>query len=414
MKLSRLSTLLAAGTIAGGAVLAGLRPARNLPSCRSPNWVPDVGGERGHPGVLGLKSAAPHPGSMSVAAVGPNSRCDGNLSPRELAALVAGLTSENAAAVVASLARDCSDPSFAVAALTRWGEFAPRDALEWTRAADSPQMIRVAVETWLRTDPTGFATFLDLVPSGDWKARVGESAVRVSLQHGCAASAAAWLGMVPPALRTEEMTSAVVAAWGRSDIAAAASWIMSESDSTAQDRLLTAALGGYAREDPAGAARFALTVFANGDALRHALEVIVPAWSIRDAKDAGNWITQLPESGLRRQALDMLLPTWLARDEAGAREWVLGLPVSVDQSESVFRISQWAAQNDPALAVSLLQRGWAHEMPDSVRVGILRQWARWDFAKARAWADELPAGELHAEAQTALQAVANEPRGTPY
>lgn len=420
MKTGKLLLIIATVVIVGSVIRnrrdihpdsAGLMPA-NAVKTR------EIFAERGDEQPLAAVPAAP---VITVVAKGPFTdlvrrwKAEGNKDVRDsLQAEIEGwLSAETSPALVALLAPDFSATSLGLKALGRWAESDPVAALRWVENDPSHDRDQIAavVDAILGRDGAELNAQLDALPAGEWKTALLESAVSCSLRRDNPAQAASWLAKIPQDRRSAEMMESIASAWGKNDFSGAIAWVMSQDEPGQQDRLLSAMLGGYALINPAGAAHFARSVFESGELLHRTMELIVPAWSARDAHAAAEWIEKLPEVETKRQALDTLLPVWLATDKSAARNWVLS---QSDRGESVARVSQWAAQNDPELAVELLQRVAPTEMRDSMRAGILRQWARWDFDKANAWAGQLPAGPLRTEAMVALHAVASEPQGLPY
>lgn len=328
------------------------------------------------------------------------------------------LTSGNARNVLDLLAPDLLSEPLALEALEKWAEAKPAEAMAWleskNRFQSNDALVETGVAVWLRQDIDGLCSYLVTLGDRGWKQGVLAAVCRSELRQDLPEDAALWLLQLPEQQRPSELADAIAQGWGKKDFGAATSWIMSQRDPALQDRLLANMLGGYAQRNPAGAAEFAQNVFPSGKELGHVTDLIVAVWARVDARAAADWVAQLPEAEVRGRSLNQLMPKWLAADPAAARNWVLAQPATEERTESVQRILQWSTQNNPAIAAELLEHIPPDEMRTGVRIGIVRQWARWDLAGASRWVSQMPPGPLQRDALFALSSAASEPRDIPF
>jgi len=200
---------------------------------------------------------------------------------------------------------------------------------------------RLLVRRWAELDP---------VAAGKWAAGLGD----VEARH--------------------ELSAATALAWSERDLEGALAWAGSLPDGDTRSLVLAGLGYEVARERPVEALHLAagLSADAEPDALTlHALQ----QWAASDPANAGAWLLQWPESGMRRRALADFATVLATRDGNAAAQF------------AVTHVAPGAEQ-------------------DRAVVGIVQRWAQQDFPATVAWVAQFSPGPLRASSSQWLASFA--------
>src|SRR5581483_707288 len=236
------------------------------------------------------------------------------------------LNHDNAAEILRSLSSEEVTGPLGVAALERWLSLDPTAAADWiaTRADATPEHAALDARQLL-PDQSGFQSYLDHLPDGDWKQSL-LSAAGFEIAASDPEKAIAFAnGLKAPDLQAAVMQAAAFS-WAQRDPDAARAWTGTIADPDLREQWIAAGAKGWATLNPQPAADWLVSSVQNAELLRETAASIVRSWAATDPGAAASWIARFPDSPLKVEALETLVSFWSAADPAAASAWIARQP----------------------------------------------------------------------------------------
>jgi hypothetical protein len=315
-------------------------------------------------------------------------------------------------------------------ALTRWAQFDPTAAAEWTRSNASSSLkgkdddlLEMALSEWTVRDAATARAWIDQLTEPGQKAGAFRGYLAaLSLQDPvaalqemermpedvrdqrayaaifrswsskdprAAAQAAANLSL-PDANARRQAMGIVAEVWGQQAPREAVAWALGLSKSEEQSQIVRDVLREWVQREPQAAVSQLLSLppSVRDEAACDVVETVAQ----KDSEGARRIAEELPPGPGRDQALGIVAVTWASRDPSAAADFARNL------SEEA------AADAWPKIARSWVQRGepsapaeWVAQLPEGpARSGAARnvidRWAKIEPAAAAQWVERLPGG----------------------
>ena len=185
----------------------------------------------------------------------------------------------------------------------------------------------------------------------------------------------------------------LLSAWAKTDPLAALAYARNNTGGRfATDTILAT----WATIDPEAAIRWA-NANHSGDGANQYLVGIIRGLAASDTARASELLTSMPRSQERGQALDAILPVILAQGNAATREWIAAINDDSLRNGAMLRTAERLAANDPAGTVQWLLDN-PGEATNRRMDNVFSVWARKDKEAAVASLGTVPAGEARSDA----------------
>lgn len=189
----------------------------------------------------------------------------------------------------------------------------------------------------------------------------------------------------------------LLGAWAKADAVGALTYA---EDTLNDDSATNTILSTWAMQDPEGAIRWA-EAHHDGDDANPYLVGIIQGLASQDPERATQLLKNMPFSEERGAALAGLLPSILARGPEAAKDWAKGITDEQLRDGVISRMATHFAQTDPASAAEWLKttspEGALRSMDD-----VLGTWVNKDKDAAKAYYENMPAGELRSTAMRGM------------
>jgi hypothetical protein len=239
------------------------------------------------------------------------------------------ITDENAGTLLRALPPRFHGTYVGNLLLTRWAAQDRGAAIHWLVAQTKPSLFEVNAVTknWSVQDTDGLERYVDDLPPSPWKNLVLESTGRDALMHKDAELAFSLLqGMDDNPAKIPLLANAAQQ-WAQWDPRSAVEEINKLPDPAARERLILAVASGYALANPDAAADWLRQSFPEGATLDRGLAGVVQAWtSAGDPASAARWVTKLPAGSTRDRALRELIAAWNEESPDALKNWLSTLP----------------------------------------------------------------------------------------
>ena len=290
----------------------------------------------------------------------------------------------------------------------------PAAALTWAKSLSSGRERAEAIHSIAGAvadvNPPGAAPFVDELPADHMRRDFVEHLARTWAEQDLS-GALKWAESLGGTLRSEAI-EALLPAWVREDAASAAAYVELLPASERHLHSLKRVAESWSRIDKESALAWAGSQ-ENPAAKGQALGGIAHAWAREDPQAASEMMGLLDYSEDRLDVLDEIARSWSRSDLGLALEWAEALPTT-EQERAYRGLLDNVAEVDPAGAAGLYSelagssRGAGSEYPEAfpgMAGHIAERWSQYDPANAAEWA----LGLSHEETQRhAVERVADQ------
>jgi hypothetical protein len=289
------------------------------------------------------------------------------------------------------------------AALQRWVQIAPDEALAWARATKGTQSFEaVGVYGALAAiDPARALTEAKAVGSPMLQRQALQAVLETIAQTD--PQRALRLSDDLPGNLQQRIAYTVYDAWATRDPAGAAAGLGQLKDVNQRRNALYAVMNQWGQRDPAGALAWARQVPEPGmrlEAMRH----VFGQMGGRDPEQALAMASDLP----KHQQVQMhkaVLGGWAQSDPEAAEKWIMGRTDKIEQQQMILAAVDYLDWMAPDRAGAMLTKLAPGSARDQALQNLVRNWSWNDAAGARDFTQSLPEAEqkrLHATVAEAL------------
>jgi hypothetical protein len=330
-------------------------------------------------------------------------------------------------------------------ALSRWAQFDPAAAAEWTRTHASSNLrgrdddlLEMALSEWTLRDPGAARAWIDQLEDRGQKggairgylATLAFQNPTLALQQleqspedreqrtytaifrawsskdpRAAAQAAANLSGADENTRRQALGT-VAQIWGEQAPRDAIAWALQLAQPQEQAQLVRNLLENWVQREPDAATAQLLTLpaFIRDDVAHDFVEAIAR----KDPEDARRIAERFPPGRAREQSLGAVAVSWAGRDPSAAAEFAQNLSqeAAADAWPKIART--WVQRGDPSATAQ-----WVAQLPEgparsSAAHNVIDSWAKTEPAGAAQWLEQLPSGPTR---DAAAATFATEVRG---
>jgi hypothetical protein len=216
-------------------------------------------------------------------------------------------------------------------------------------------------------------------------------ALRFAWVHADPVGAAADVVMLPPGTTKNSLVANIAEEWTTLDASAAVKWAEGLPDGPEKEVALSNTARTMADKDPVAAANFALGL-TPAELRQNAVVAVVTNWATLQPKDAAEWLVGQDDPNLQRGGFSAVMNFWAAIAPLESAAWVRSLKPQPARDIAIQAYAQAVAPWAPDLGLKLIAELAPEIATQPAAAECARQWLSLDPVAARKWieASKLP------------------------